>query len=191
MLRHGESEGGDIFRGKIDVPLTQKGQLQMEESLSGFSGWQSIVSSPLLRCKKIAEAKAVELGLPFVVDRRLSEISFGDWDGERFSVVKEQDAERFKRFWQNPAENTPPNAEPLAQFSQRIVSALEALISDNQGQHILAVVHGGVIRAILSDVLQADFSVFMRFDVPYACFSRIKIYHDDDKLWPQLVFHNR
>ena len=33
LLRHGESEGGEIFRGSIDVPLTEMGWQQMQSAV--------------------------------------------------------------------------------------------------------------------------------------------------------------
>jgi hypothetical protein len=42
----------------------------------------------------------------------------------------------------------------------------------------------------LSEILQTEAVGLMRYDVPYAAISQIRIYHEGEKHYPQLVFHN-
>ena len=194
LLRHGEPEGGEIFRGSTDVALTQLGWQQMQRSLQANASdrWQAVVSSPLKRCQAFAQQFAEKQNIRCAIEPELREIDFGDWEGQLFDDVKAQYGDQFLKFWQNPLKNTPPNGEPMLEFSLRIAAIMQSLSVSYRGQHILAVVHGGVIRAILSDLLKTDTIALMRFEVPYACLTRIKIYHSDDAAdWPQLVFHNR
>ncbi len=193
LLRHGESEGGDIFRGITDVSLSEDGWQQMLVASGDIEGWQKIVTSPMKRCLVFAEHISREQDIEHSVCHDLREVSFGDWDGKLFSDVSEQHIELFNAFWQDPINNTPPNAEPILDFCERVSRVFWAEVEMAKGKHVLMVVHGGVIRAVLREVLQCDFNALMRYEVPYACLSRIKIYYDDEtgKQWPQLVFHNR
>ncbi len=187
LLRHGKPEGGDIFRGFTDVALSDEGWQQMREAVEHAAGWTQVVCSPLQRCQAFAENLTEHVS----VNEGLAEISFGDWDGKTFKAISEQHKDLFDGFWQDPIANTPPNAEPMLDFCERVQRAFWQTVSSFEGQHVLMVVHGGVIRAILQDVLKSDVKALMCYEVPYASISRIKVYHDDSGTYPQLVFHNR
>jgi alpha-ribazole phosphatase len=191
ILRHGKTEGGEMFRGRTDVLLSAEGWLQMQQAVKEKAPWELVLTSPLLRCQYFADDLARQRKVECVSVADLREISFGDWDGRLFSDIKQTDAERFQQFWRNPVENTPPNGEPLTQFQSRVSEAFAEVLESHQGKHILMVTHGGVVRAILSEVLHSPLQAMMRLEVPYACISRVVVYHDGDKHWPQLVFHNR
>ena len=81
LLRHGQTERDNIFRGSTDDPLHELGWSQMQTAC-GDDRWHRIVSSPLSRCRHFAEALAIQHGSEFDVDDRLSEYHFGDWDGK-------------------------------------------------------------------------------------------------------------
>jgi len=189
LLRHGEAAGGEIFRGSTDVALTEKGWQQMQSAIAEQDHYDHIISSPMQRCILFAEQLAHHQKIPVSTNQRLKEISFGDWDGQTFNDVKTSDAERFNGFWRSPLENTPPNGEPLQIFYERVVGGFVEEVQRHQGRHLLMVVHGGVIKALVSYVMQSNVEAMMRVDVPFACKTRINIYHDENNLWPQLVFH--
>jgi len=54
LLRHGDVEGGDVFRGSSDDPLSDDGWRQMQDALEDKSGWDVIITSPLQRCCEFA-----------------------------------------------------------------------------------------------------------------------------------------
>jgi broad specificity phosphatase PhoE len=190
ILRHGKTEGGEIFRGYTDVALSIEGREQMHNALQNLSGWQHIVSSPMQRCLSFSEEFASKYALTQSAVKDLREISFGDWDGKTFTEVWGNNATLFNNFWRDPINNTPPNAEAMNDFCHRVKQAFWQTVEQQQGRHILMVVHGGVVRALLSEVLQSAMVSLMRYEVPYACVTRVKIYHDNNNHWPQLVFHN-
>lgn len=197
LIRHGKPEGGEIFRGSVDVPLTPEGREQMLGGIgrlhthSAEDNWDAIVTSPLLRCADFAHEMAERDGIAIAVDAGFREISFGDWDGQSFKAIKAQYGDQFNDYWRNPIENTPPNAEALDAFAERIRGAFWQLVQQYKGQKLLLVTHGGVIRAVLNLVLASAMDSFMRYEVPYASVSRVKIYHDEGQEFPQLDFHNR
>ena len=65
FLRHGECEGGEIFRGSgSDVALTNKGWQQMRDSVQDMACWDSIITSPLQRCRRFASEQSGRLAIP-------------------------------------------------------------------------------------------------------------------------------
>lgn len=191
LLRHGKPEGGEIFRGATDVALSDEGWQQMFKAVGVGEPWQHIVSSPLLRCKLFAEKIAEDKALPLALHEGLRELSFGAWDGMTFADVRAQYGDLLDLYWRDPFQHAPPEAEPMADFCQRVQKALWQLVEAHKGKHLLCVTHGGVIRALLAEILQAQSVSLLRYEVPYASFSRIRIYHDEAGNWPQLVFFNR
>ena len=66
LLRHGQTEGGQKFRGALDDPLSSLGWKQLRISVGDYLGWQVIVSSPLIRCAAFAKELAERLDLSLI-----------------------------------------------------------------------------------------------------------------------------
>jgi broad specificity phosphatase PhoE len=192
LLRHGECQGGEIFRGTTDVELTDKGWQQMHASSACEQPpWQQVITSPLKRCALFAEQLAQQHHLPWDINHDFAEINFGDWEGCLIKDVERQHGESLKKFWHSPTSNTPPNGEPMVDFSARLQHGWQTVIEDFRGQHILLVNHGGALRVLLTQILSMPLDAIVRIEVPYACLTRVKVYHTagrDD--WSQLVSHN-
>ncbi|GAB4361772.1 MAG: alpha-ribazole phosphatase family protein [Gammaproteobacteria bacterium] len=187
LMRHGEPEGGRMYRGQKDDPLSNLGWSQMSEAVADCHHWDVIVSSPLQRCARFAEALAAERDLPLEVDEAFREISFGVWEGRRPGELEAEDPEGMRAFWDDPVRYWPEGGEPFDRFQLRIAAAWERLLQRYAGRHTLLVAHGGVIRAVLFHVLGVPPQNFFRIQVPYASFSRIRA--DADGRHPHLVFH--
>ncbi|OMH30447.1 histidine phosphatase family protein [Motiliproteus sp. MSK22-1] len=192
MLRHGICEDGDIYRGRTDSPLSPEGRTQMLKAVEGGS-WDLIYSSPLQRCQGFAQELSERLQRPLVVDERLIELDFGEWDGQGTAEVWQQQQSAVLAFWQDPEVNTPPGAEPLRTMRDRVVRLLYDLHRQLDGQRILWVSHGGVIRILLSYLLQMPLQAMRQISVAYGSLSRIELYQQQSEgpLVSEVVFTNR
>lgn len=192
ILRHGNAEGGKIFRGTTDSLLSPQGFEQMCHTLGETPPkWDLIVSSPLRRCSDFAEMLAEQYQVPIKIDINFQEINFGDWEGQLVDDVYSAEPKIVENFWQNPIDFPAPNAETMHDFKTRIEQALQQLMANYKGKHLLLVTHGGVTRLILAYYLQMPLRPLSRLAVPEAALSRIEIYHQYNKSdWPQLVFMN-
>ncbi|WP_407311512.1 alpha-ribazole phosphatase family protein [Pseudomonas sp. nanlin1] len=150
LLRHGETERGSVLRGSLDDPLTQSGWAQMSAAVVGRGPWTGVVSSPLQRCARFAEALAAERGLPLVLEPDLQELHFGAWEGRSPADLMLTDAKGLGQFWADPYGFTPPQGEPVLAFSERILAALERLRARHEGERVLLVSHAGVMRLLLA-----------------------------------------
>jgi len=195
LLRHGECQGGEIFRGSTDSPLTPKGRAQMLAAARHKQApqpWQHIVTSPLQRCANVATEIASDLALQAQPITDFSEIHFGDWEGRFTNDVAAESPHHIQRFWTDPVNHTPPNGEALIDFQCRVGAAWQQLLKQHHGKHTLLITHGGVIRIILAQLLQMPLRPLSFLAVPHGCLSQIKVFHHpgyDD--WPQLIFHNQ
>lgn len=196
LLRHGECEGGEIYRGTTDVPLTDHGWQQMETSLHidvahAETPWDRIVSSPLQRCFLFAEAKAQELSIPVHSHEGFREMDFGDWEGRSIEEVHREDAEAVTRFYKDPATVAPPGGESMQMVQGRLLMAWQQVLNQHKGEHLLLVQHGGTIRILLAELLQMPLASVTRLEIHYASLSRVQIYETETDPFPKLVFLNK
>jgi len=190
LLRHGACEGGEVYRGRTDTLLSTEGWQQMELAIGSHADWQRIVTSPLSRCRRFAEHCASEMGLPLRVVAAMREIDFGDWEGRLLEEVWRETPEQVDRFYRDPSEVTPPGGEPVVAALERIVASWRELMEECAGEHLLLVSHGGVIRLLLSHLLDLPLSNITRLHIPYASRTRIRVHHLDQGDFPVLLSLN-
>ncbi|MFV0448820.1 MAG: alpha-ribazole phosphatase family protein [Vibrio sp.] len=155
LLRHGKTQGKPALNGHIDVAVDESIQYSIAHALLKHYSFHKIYSSPLIRCQRVAELVAeLKPALKLVIEPRLKEQNFGDFDGVPFDELAHE-WKRLEQFWANPAQNHLPNAEPLQQGYERVVEAWQQ-ITQHCEQDTLIVAHGGPIRYILAHVLGLD-----------------------------------
>jgi len=180
LLRHGETVGGSRFRGSIDDALTENGWSQMnaataQEMKNHSQRWHRIISSPLQRCADFAHKLGQKHSLPVSLDSRFKEMHFGRWEGYTAAELMSTDEDALTQFWNDPVQNTPPEAEPLLKFEQRVLSAWVDLLRDYQGERILLVTHGGVMRVLLCHVQQRPIKQLLEIEVKHAALKQLRI----------------
>jgi alpha-ribazole phosphatase len=189
MIRHGEPVGGKMYRGQIDDPLSEKGWSQMREAVGEHHPWEVIVSSALSRCAEFAGELAGRYGLPLQLDERLMEIGFGEWEGKSAAELMAREPEVLMRFWSDPLNNTPPGAEALVAFRERVIAAWEDILEQHAGRHVLVVGHAGQMRMVLRHVLDMPLDKMFRIQVPNAAITRIVVDGRGENALPRLMFH--
>ncbi len=176
LLRHGEPEGGRRYRGQQDDPLSDRGWQQMRQAVHRDDHWDSIISSPLKRCRAFAEELSADRHIPLHIEPDFAEIHFGNWEGRTMEQIAETEADALAAFWADGLNNPPPGGENVGAFGQRVAAAWDRWVDRLRGQRILLVCHGGVIRMTMAHVLEPPPQTMMaRLQVPYACRSRIRV----------------
>lgn len=180
LIRHGEPEGGVRYRGSIDDPLSATGWQQMRNAIrqaqTSGCNWDAVVTSPMQRCQQFAEEVSEQLSIPLSTEHELRELCFGELEGLTPEQAWQREPELLTRLWQDPINHTPVGGELYADFRQRISASMNRILAQPPGQEILLVVHGGVIRAVLSHFLHFSPQDSFRIDVPYAGMTRIVVY---------------
>jgi ribonuclease H / adenosylcobalamin/alpha-ribazole phosphatase len=159
LVRHGETESNVARRysGRGDVALTTRGLAQAEAAgarvVRVVDQVDAIVTSPLSRCRRTAEAIAAAAGGPPVrVDDDLIECDFGDWEGLTFAEVRERWPDDLDRWLASPAV-APPGGESFDAVSARVRRAVARVLAEQPGQSVVAVSHVAPIKLILRDAL--------------------------------------
>ena len=150
VLRHGETELGGGLRGSLDDALTAKGWEQMRTAVLEKGPWDRLVSSPLQRCARFADELGARLNVPVSLEKDLQELHFGAWEGQSAVALMETDAEALGLFWADPYRFTPPDGEPVSNFSDRVLGAVARLHQRYAGERVLLISHGGVMRLLLA-----------------------------------------
>ena len=78
---------------------------------------------------------------------------FGAWEAISTQTLYEQYPEDLAKFWMTPTQFSPPQAESLLNFQQRVLQGLSDLNQylqqlEQQPKRVLLVTHGGVIKLL-------------------------------------------
>ncbi len=122
-----------------------------------------IASSPLQRCTKLAHALNVVLDLGIInEDNRLMELNFGDWELQAWDAIPRVEFD----IWANDYANVaPPNGETFSQLHERAKSFIAEVNEHSAQQNVVVITHGGMIRAMLAEVLQIPLKRLFRFQI--------------------------
>lgn len=189
LLRHGACEGGRIFRGHTDVPLTTHGWQQMRAGLEQLSGpWQRIFSSPLIRCRSFAETLAAQTDAPVEIEPAIKEIGYGQWEGRSVEEIWREQEDLCLAWSRAPDKVGPPGGEAFGDFRERVLNALaqsaagsaERSAAGDGESKILWVTHGGVIKLLLSVARAMPPAGMMQLSVGYGFAASLRI--DGEKI---------
>lgn len=179
LLRHAEVESKyqRVFGGRIDMDLSPRGHEQAE-ALARYVArhdFQAIYASPMRRVQQTLAPLAKDLKQPPTVCPELREVDFGDWTGLGWDEVFEK--YRISAFqWLHQIECAGiPNGECRSTFAARVEPRLRSILNEHKEQSVAIICHGGVIRMILSLLLDLPLSKMAAFDIEYASISRIDV----------------
>lgn len=175
LIRHGEPEGGRMYRGGgTDHPLSEAGWQMMQQSIDrNCADWSAIVSSPMLRCCVFSENLASTLNRPLDIKEDFREAGYGAWEGRTPAEIKADSKDDYWAFFDDPVNCRPAQAEPLDEFTARIDRIFQKVLEEYQGQHILLVSHLAVTRAIIGTILGMPMASQQLIDMPFAGMLRI------------------
>jgi len=139
-----------VCYGRTDLPLADSFDDEAAAVARAMPNADRIVSSPLQRCRQLAERLAEEAGLPLAIDERLVEMDFGAWEARPWSDIPREEIDAWM---QDFLHARPHGGESVAMLRARALAAATAL--RDRPSMTLAVTHAGVIKAVLADGDQA------------------------------------
>ncbi len=129
--------------GQTDVGLAESAAEVAERLAPLLPADYQLHSSPLQRAHQLAKA----LGAP-KVDERLKEVSFGDWEGQRFEAI----GSAIDDWSKDPMNFRPPNGETPLEMAQRVRQWMGEHLDPDAGAHVV-IGHGGPLRVIAGQLL--------------------------------------
>jgi len=103
----------------------------------------------------------------------LAEQNFGEWQGLAHGDLHQSRAGDFHRFWHAPAHEAAPGGESFLAVIERVSRALNRLVETYAGRDIIAVAHGGTIRAALALALDLAPEAALAFTIENCSVTRI------------------
>ncbi|HEV2851336.1 MAG TPA: histidine phosphatase family protein [Thermoanaerobaculia bacterium] len=153
LVRHGEAEGSEGRAvGHLDLPLSDPGTRNLEALAASWQGPPPVrlFASDLRRAADSARVLARRFGVEPVLDARLREVSFGEWEGRAWDEIYESDRQRYDAWTERWWDLSPPGGESFADLARRALSWFQEL---GDGEDAIVVAHGGSIRALLVELL--------------------------------------
>lgn len=145
LVRHGVTRANKEGRiqGSSCWGLDEEGHRQAVALAEWYGPVDHVVSSPLTRAMETAAA----FGVDFTTDLDLAEMSFGEWEGERFSDLAAAGDEQLMAVYRDGADlPRGGTGETFAQVLKRMGGFLDRVSPRGR---TLAVSHGAAIRALV------------------------------------------
>jgi broad specificity phosphatase PhoE len=180
-IRHAPVDHGGRIYGQLDLSCDCSETAiftGLAEQLPRVAVW---VVSNLRRTHETAMA-IIRAGLPgperipgpeaLAIDD-LAEQHFGEWQGLAHDELHRLRAGDFHRFWHAPAHEVVPGGESFLTVIERVSRAVYRLVETYAGCDIIAVAHGGTIRAALALALGLDPEAALAFTIENCSLTRI------------------
>ena len=186
LIRHAPvvNHGGRIY-GHTDVDADTGDRRAFRALAAALPSRPVYVVTPLKRTTQTLAALAAAQGecsglVSPVIEPDLMEQNFGVWQGMTHAEVHQQRGAEAHRFWLSPARERPEDGESFAEVVERVAAALEVLSQEHAGRDVVAVLHGGVIRAALAVALGIDPEAALRFSVHNLSLTRLSHFASND-----------
>ena len=161
-MRHGETDWNveGRLQGQHDIPLNARGRAQavhcggILRDLFARDGRDpaqlDYVSSPLGRARQTMELARPAFGLPadgYSVEPRLTEISFGQWEGFTIAQLRNRDPQRIAQREHDKWHFVAPGGESYKTVSERMRAWYDGLSRDT-----VVTAHGGTARGLMASL---------------------------------------
>lgn len=163
IVRHGETIWNQEhrFQGHMNVPLSDKGRMQVERlarrlrEAADREGFDAVWSSDLVRASETARAVAAAVEGRLITHTGLREMDFGAWEGLTFPEIKKAFPDVAEAYHRDPVGTRMPGGEAFTDVLERGRRVL-AEIMESGSRRVIVVAHGGIIKAILCELLGLD-----------------------------------
>lgn len=177
LIRHGEVEKAyhKVFGGRIDMELSPLGHEQVK-ALARFlraAPPDILYASPMRRVQQTLAPLAQETRLQPILMEGLREVDFGAWTGLSWDEVQQKHGVSAFSWLHQLEDGTIERAESVPEFRKRVEVSLDQILSDASGKTVAVICHGGVIRMLLSILLDLPFRKMSIFEIEYASVTKI------------------
>lgn len=183
VVRHGETawNAERRYQGHLPIPLNQRGR---EQALCAGQRLAKLTidhlyASDIARAWETATIIGEQLGLTPEPLIDLREINDGDWAGHTPEELHDLFPDHMQLIKLNPDSTQRLNGESYAELQQRMAKAFEHFAANHRGQTVVAVSHGGAIRALVCHLLAAPLRHFGRLWLDNGAFVEIVAHGDE------------
>ncbi len=159
LVRHGETVGESSIRyhGRTDVRLSALGRTQMEQVHLALAAqrFAAVYSSTLSRSSEAARIIcAGNSEAPMVTPLSgFDEVDFGEWEGLTAAEICSLSPALYAEWQMQGGNFVYPGGESGVAFQARVARTLRQVLADTPRGELLFVLHKGVIRCIVTELL--------------------------------------
>lgn len=165
IMRHGKTDWNVAYRlqGGTDIPLNEEGREMAREAAEKYRDVHLDICfvSPLVRARETAQLLLEGREIPVVVDQRLREMSFGEYEGMDH-IYEHPDLNIYKMFKDPEHYVADRGAESFDELYARtgefIQEVLEPLLA--AGKDILIIGHGAMNSSIINQYRKVPLAQF-------------------------------
>ena len=176
-IRHAPVHSNGRIYGNSDLPCDCSDETVFRNLSAALPDEPVWVVTNLQRTRLTAEAiwdaRGAGAVVEPIVEPSLAEQHFGDWQGLTVEEVERERGDAWHRFWLAPAHEVAPNGESFVQVMDRSAAAIRRLSAAHVGRDIVAVTHGGTIRAALALALGLEPERALAFSIENCSLTRI------------------
>ncbi|HLD54552.1 MAG TPA: alpha-ribazole phosphatase [Sediminibacterium sp.] len=171
-----------ICYGQADLDITETFLEEVEAIKPHLPSDEiKVYSSPLQRCKKLADA--LFDGLAIDVHDDLMELNCGQWELLPWNDIPKEEIQPWMDDFVNVAV---PKGESYVDLHNRVVKRFNEIVSKQESAVIVA--HGGVLRSILSHITSTPLKEsFDAFTLHYGCVVKIQV--TEDSMTHELLYN--
>lgn len=173
LVRHGQTEANlrGVFCGLTDLALTPLGVEQAGDVASWLAdvAFADGVSSQLLRARHTADIVLAGHPLNADINDQLNEMNFGEWEMRHHHDLQREDPDAWAAWVTDWQQASPTGGESFIQFSDRVESVVQSLLSTNSHQtnrhdnNQLLVAHQGILSLMLARLLAMPAAAMWHF----------------------------
>ena len=165
LVRHGETPWNVTlqYQGQANVPLNERGHAQARLTAERLARLRvaALYTSDTVRAAETAAAISDMIGIAPQPIPELREIDVGQWEGLTPEQLYRRFPDHMAEYERDPARTVRLGGESYAQLQARALVALRRIYEAHQhGDVVVAVSHGGTIRALLCHVIGLDLANF-------------------------------
>lgn len=171
-----------ICYGQADLDITETFLEEVEAIKPHLpSEGIKVYSSPLQRCKKLADA--LFEGFDIDIHDDLMELNCGQWELLPWNDIPKEEIQP----WMDDFVNVRvPQGESYVDLHNRVVNRFKEIVEKQESAVIVA--HGGVLRSILSHITSTPLKEsFDAFTLHYGCVVKINV--TEDNITHQLLYN--
>jgi probable phosphoglycerate mutase len=180
LVRHGETVASSEHRfcGQMDCPLSERGYRQIECVVDGcmaLDRWRAVYTSPLSRCREMADAVGRRLDVAVTVEAGLREIDHGEWDGRNEDEIAREMPDAYRKYDLHPSYLAAPGGENGYQVAARALPVVGRITEAHPDGRVLIVSHKATIRIMACCLLGIDVDLYRaRLAQPVASFTTLE-----------------
>ena len=180
VLRHVESEANKsgVGLGRTDSPPTELGLRQLQATVDALrtESIARVVTSPLSRARRLAEAIAASHNVVATPLDGLLELDVGELEGVEWPIVQERFGEFLNNWRGNDSVSQPmPGGESLLDVLERARPVFDKLVADPSEGTGLIVTHNFVVKMLVVHALAMPNHAWRRIDTGLAGITTFRI----------------